>query len=130
MATNKQLEQRIAELEAAIARLTGVVPRATPIEPENLADRVPRGSVRHMAFLGLREAMDEDKAESKYQGYALTDDTLFGVNVRPEFLRSVLMQKVHELTYPMPVPQSVDPRLPDYAPPLWQPNDIPVRGIV
>lgn len=136
MATAKELEKRIAELEALVVQFTGQKPAPLPVKREDRADYIAHGSQRHMDFLGLRKTgrakEDKDGKEdlTQYKGYEMADTTLYGLTVRPGYLRTVLMQKVHELTYPMPVPQSKDPRAPNYAPPLWQPNDIPVRGIV
>ena len=94
-------------------------------------DYIPHGSIKHMEWLGLRKVKQVDEEDlTQYGGYEMVDITMFGVNAQPAFLRNVLMQKVNEYTMPIPVPQSADPLAPHYAPPMWQPDDIPTRGIV
>ena len=128
MTTNKALEDRVKYLEAELARLTGKMPRAENIPPEERPDFIPHGSERHAAFLGLRKA--EKGEELQHEGYALRDLTLFGVGVRPMFLKSILQQKVSQLLAEFPQTQSDSPMLPHFAPPMWVPDDIPVSGIV
>lgn len=134
MATIKELEKQIEEMRAQLAMLTGTPSgRVVPLPPEERADFIAYGSEQHMVFLGIREATEDDEvtyASDSGQKYALTDITVFGVNVRPEFLKAILMQKVSSFTCPVPVLQSTDPAQPHYAPPLWIPDDIPVTGIV
>lgn len=140
MANTKELLKRIEELEKTVALLTGHAPRREDVPVTERPDYIEHGSEKHMAFLGLREANEEDKADAArakeggevplvYQGFTMQDNTLYGVNVRPEFLRTILMQKVHELTYPVPPLQSIDRTAPFYTLPIWVPDEVPVSGI-
>jgi len=96
-------------------------------KPTNL-DYIAHGSDGHAAFLGLIKAEKDD--EPQRDGWTLADITMYGPSVTPEYLRRVLAQKVSELTTLPPVMQSDDPRLPNYAPPMWTPSDEPVSGMV
>jgi len=134
MATNKELEQQIKELSAQVAMLTGTPSgQVAPLPPEERADYIAPGSKEHMVFLGIHEATKDDDMTYSVDGgkeFALTDITIFGVNVRPEFLKAILMQKVSSFSCPAPEIQSTDPSKPHYAPALWIPDDVPVSGIV
>ena len=134
MATNKELEKQIKELQEQVSMLTGMPSgRAVPLLPEDRADFIAPGSKQHMVFLGIREATKDDELTYSVNGgqeFALTDITVFGVNVRSEFLKSILMQKVNSFICPAPEYQSTNPSKPHYAPALWIPDDVPVSGIV
>lgn len=90
-------------------------------------DYIEPSSDRHAEHIGLRKA---DKAdEPQIEGWALIDLTAFGPLARPEFLREVLRGKVSTLrSGGAPPVQSDDPLLPNYAPPLWRPSEVPVTG--
>ena len=85
MATNKELEQKIAHLEQLLARAgigerplaPGVVP------PEERSDHIPFGSDKHLAFLGLAVVDDVEAAQKNRltvytsdsgKSYRLTDE--------------------------------------------------------
>jgi len=134
------MQARIAALEKQLAQLTGRVPHEKDIPLEERPDYIAHGSPRHVAFLGLREATDEEVTRAKaqeekgeigleYRGYVLQDITAFGVTAKAEMLKAILMQKVHQLE-PPPAPQSDDPLAANYSPPLWVPSGIPVSGTV
>jgi len=65
MATNKELEQQIAELTALLARSgIGDRPQAPgTIPPEQRSDYIPFGSAKHLAFLGLALVDDVEGAQ-------------------------------------------------------------------
>jgi len=79
-------------------------------------DYVAHGSELHAQMLGLRKATADDKLVK--DGWTLADPTAFGPSARDYFLEEVLAQRVKELTTPPAVPQSKDPRKPNYAPPM------------
>jgi hypothetical protein len=119
MADTKSLQQRIEQLEDALRRLTGAVP-APSEKPEDRPDYVERGSAGHAALLGLKRATDEQLVEN---GWTLEDVTIFGPHVTQDYLKTILRQKVNELTAPMPIIQSTDPRKPGFAPTIWTPDN-------
>lgn len=132
-------QMTVAELTAEVERLTALVHRMAGVpfdETEDVGERddyVEFGSPRHVALLGLRPVEDDeenDLIETGVDGtrYTLIDRTLFGVAVRHEFLEAILKQKVNQLVGP-PQPQSLDPRAPNYAPPMWRPTQQPATGI-
>ena len=84
------------------------------------------GSERHMAIVGLRLSDEHDTitVEGEKGKYAHADLTKWGPNVRDEFLRRVLVQKVAGFETGFgPAPQSEDPFADNYAPPLWSPEN-------
>ena len=83
---------------------------------------VPHGSEEHAALLGL---VKEGTA------YELADPTPY-IQLDPTGrLESIITrQRVAELTTGFPKLQSDDPRKPNYAPPLWLPNEELAEGIV
>ncbi len=87
-------------------------------------DFVKHGSDQHAALLGLKKAGKDD--EFQIEGWTLIDTTMFGPQVTDRYLSEVLRQKVATLKSPPPLPQSEDPRRPNYAPKLWVPNDQPI----
>ena len=131
MATNKDLLKRIEVLETTIARLTGQSTRAKELPITERADYIKPGSEKHKLWLGLRDATEEELTDGRdMDGYMLRDITIFGLHVRPEFLRTLLQQKVSQLTSPVPVFQSMNPLAPNYAPPLWMPDGALATGVV
>ena len=65
MATNKELEQQIAELTALLAR-AGIGPQPLEpgaIPPEQRSDYIEFGSDKHAAFLGLERVDNIEEAE-------------------------------------------------------------------
>jgi len=133
MARNEvaELRQQVEELRDILARLTGQPQKEVSLEER--ADYIAQGSDQHMAWLGLQKATEEDEADQNvmtYEGYKLLDVTAFGVTAKEDYLLAVLRQKVHQLQQPIPMPQSADRNAPNYAPPMWQPEGVPVTGIV
>jgi len=87
------------------------------MEPGKNLDYVAHGSPQHAALIGLLV----DKNHST--GYRLADMTAYGPQASPAYLEEVLRQKVAVLQGGAPaLPQSKDPRKPNYAPPLWVPD--------
>ena len=125
--TNVELQGELATLRAQheelLAAFTG---RTVRHDPSVQADRVERGSDEHAAMLGLRKAISDD-GDYVIEGWALEDITNFPPSVTPEYLKRMLRQKYNELTEPMPVMQSVDPRKPHFAPTMWRPDGTPFR---
>ena len=84
-------------------------------------DFIKHGSPEHAAILGLRKATEKD--DIKLDGWTLIDMTAFGPQATEAYLKEVLRQKVSELKSGAPgEPQSVDPRKPNYHPPMWNPD--------
>lgn len=77
-------------------------------------DQVKHGSERHAHLLGLRLIEKDEKVEFQHEGYTLIDPTQWGPNARPEFIRSMLIQKVRELQTP--------PEVPVNGPTMWTPH--------
>lgn len=86
---------------------------------------IKHGSDQHAMILGLRKATAEDKYV--HEGWTLQDITAFGPATRPEFLEATLVQRVNELKKPPSMPQSINPRKPNYAPAMWTPPE-PAEG--
>jgi hypothetical protein len=123
--TVAELEAEVAELRDLVNRMAGRVPRTEDLDAEDRPDYIPHGSPEHAAFLGLREVDEGDEVAPKTEGpdgkhYTLSDKTAFGMAVRPEFLQAILEQRAGELT---------GPKVPDYAPPMWRPTEVPASGI-
>lgn len=126
-----ELRSEVEELRDILARLTGQP--HTPVPLEERADYIAQGSDQHMAWLGLAKATEEDEKDESvltYEGYKLLDVTAFGVTAKKDYLMAVLRQKVHQLTQPIPMPQSANRNAPNYAPPMWRPQGMSVEGIV
>ena len=113
-----QLQKRIEQLEAALLQIRGKAPEPSE-DPKDRPDYVERGSDQHAALLGLKRAGDEMLQED---GWTFEDVTQYGPAATADFLKATLRQKVSELKSPTPPIQSADPRLPHYAPPIWQPG--------
>lgn len=124
MATNKELEQRIKQLEALLGQFVGRPPEEA-VAPEDRADYIAWGSDKHAAFLGLVELESADEADgrimhtSRQSGrmFCLEDEiTPFVHYADPhQVARLTLRQKVSEL-------ESAVPAVPEDAPPLWVPK--------
>ena len=124
MATNKELNKRVGELEDIIVALQSRLglhtgPALAEIPLEERPDYIKHGSAEHAALLGLLPDLDNEGSD-----YKLADITAFGPQVTQTYLSEVLRQKIAELSMPMPEPQSDNPRAPHYAPTMWQTRDI------
>jgi len=127
MATVKELEERIRELEAAMGAQGVQMP--APVEGP-LPDYVPFGSPQHAALLGLVEVGDDDDASdyatytspSSGKAYRLQDEyepvRLFPAMDPEKAARVILRQKVGEL-------EGGSPPAPERAPTMWRPRDVP-----
>jgi hypothetical protein len=132
MATNKELEQRVAQLERALAMATGNVPRSGRVPEAERRDYIEFGSEKHLAFLGLEKVDDVAAAEkNRYvvytspdtdQVYRLLDEMGAAAMLRPmdpdKAILMVLRQKVSsfESGPPKPFPG---------APPRFNPEGEP-----
>lgn len=126
----KELEARLRELEELLAAQGIRASRATAVEPEERPDYVPFGSPQHAALLGLVEVgEDEDVAEittytspNTAKTYRLLDEyepaRTFPAMDPEKSGRLLLKQKVGSL-------ESGQPPIPEGAPSLWQPRDMP-----
>jgi hypothetical protein len=116
MSQLQKMQTRIEQLESALRQLTGAVPKPSE-NPKDRPDYVERGSAQHAALLGLKPAGGE---KISIDGWTFEDVTQYGPAATEDFLMAMLRQKVSELTSLMPATQSADPRLPHFAPPIWQ----------
>lgn len=91
-------------------------------EDYTFASTIERGSDEHAALLGLEKA--PDGYDLQKDGWKLMDETAYGPNVTDRYLRNILEQKVGELTAEPVMPQSEDPRKPNYAQPIWRPHNV------
>lgn len=128
MATNKELEQRVAELENLLARRGIVAPPGRVDEGTESHNYVPFGSERHAVLLGILPVEDVEKAKL-YEYYVYTSPTT-GKSYRLEdqvtqfmhypdpaqVARLVLQQQVSVFEAGPPPP-------PDGALPLWNPDE-------
>jgi len=114
----QKMQTRIEQLESALRQLTGTAPKPSE-DPKERPDYVERGSDQHAALLGLKAAGGE---EISLDGWTFEDVTQYGPAATKDFLMATLRQKVSELTSPMPIMQSADPRRPHFAPPIWTPD--------
>ena len=132
MATNKELEQRIAELERALAMATGGPPQPRRIPEKERLDYIPHGSDKHLTFLGLVRVDDVEEAErNRYvvyrspdsgQAYRLLDEMSAAQVMRPmdpdKGILMVLRQKVSAF-------ESGEPKPFPGAPPRFNPEGEP-----
>jgi len=134
----QQLENRVQELEALLKQIQAATGLGQPrfVDDSDRSDVIEHGSPAHVAFLALKpleegEVEGESLKAQAHDGmwYTMADRTMFGIAVKEEFLEVFLAQRVNELAGPPPV-QSRDPRAPNYAPPMWRPDELPVSGIV
>ena len=129
MATNKDLEDRVRQLEALLER-AGLVAKPRSDKPEDRPDYIEWGSKKHAAFLGL--VLLEDGQEPLLgqrhilkgkdgQLYCLEDE-LGSMRFYPglsldEVVPVVLRQKIN-------VFESDIPPIPDNAPSMWTPDAV------
>jgi hypothetical protein len=73
----------------------------------------------------LRKAVEGDRFE--VDGWTFADLTQFGPSAQDWYIRERLLQRVHELTLPVGQPQSEDRWAPNYAPPMFDPEQENVR---
>jgi len=129
MASTKELEQQLAELTRLLASHGIAAPEGR--EPEGpRPDYVPFGSPQHAALLGLVEVAKDEDTEGLATFTSPTSNRVFRLVDENEPLRAypamdpdksakiVLRQKVNEL-------EGGAPPVPDGAPPMWRPADIP-----
>jgi hypothetical protein len=130
MAKEKNLQAQIDELRALLAKLGISPPVELATRPEDRADYIAFGSPEHAAFLGLIEVEDVEKA--KADGYILHTSAETGRTYRladelsatvhypgmdlEKAAKGVLRQKVSSF-------ESGPPKVPDDAPPIWEPKD-------
>lgn len=130
MANVKELEARIRELETAMAERGITVAGTRPTEEGPRPDYVEFGSTRHAALLGLVEVVDEADAmdlitytSPKTGKVWRLADSYEAVRTFPAMdpekaERVILRQKVGSLdSGPAPIPE--------HAPELWKPRDMP-----
>jgi len=131
MATSKELEQRVQQLEALLER-AGLAVKPRSDKPEDRPDYIEWGSKKHAAFLGL--VLLEDGQEPPIgqrhilpgkdkQLYCLEDE-LGAMRFYPnlsldEVVPVVLRQKIN-------VFESDIPPIPDNAPTMWTPEPLMV----
>jgi hypothetical protein len=134
MATQKDLEQRVAQLERRLAA-QGIDPQASAgdvVPPEQRRDYIEFGSDKHMAFLGLARVEDAEEARRNLytvytspetgDAYRLVDEMQAVQAMRPmdpdKGILMVLRQKVSafESGPPQPFPG---------APPRFNPEGEP-----
>ena len=130
MATNKQLEAKIRQLEAAFEQL-GLAPIASAPsgDPHDRPDFIEWGSPEHAIFLGLVVLKEGDPAPMGQQHilpgqipgnlYCLEDE-LGALRFHPglsldEVVPVLLRQKIGSF-------ESGAPQVPDSAPPMWTPT--------
>ena len=128
MATTKELETRVRQLEALLAQVGLSAEAAPPAAPEERADYIAFGSPEHAAFLGLILLDDEEQAEERVtyrsratgQLYCLEDErgAMYlcpaGLTLR-EAATIVLREKVSAF-------ESGPVTVPEDAPPMWTPT--------
>ena len=109
-------------------RFRAISDRHDPLYPGQ-HDAVEFGSDDHAALLGLRK-VEEGAGELEYEGWTLIDIGVHGPNATDRYLMNILRGKVNQLSKP-PEMQSEDPRIPNYAPPMWEmPEEKPTYGMV
>ena len=138
MATNRELEKRLSDLEEQNRILRQLVPglevQSSEVSIEDRADYFPHGSDKHAAFLGLVKIVGDDELENaKKIGYVFYEspdtgdvwrlEDELGVqqaypNVEPtKAVRLVLRQKVSSF-------EAGKPPIPDSAPMLLVPSNV------
>ena len=132
MASVRELEKQVKALQEALER-AGIRPPVEPAQrPEDRADYIAPGSPEHAIFLGLEQVDDVQQAEA--EGYTVYTSPRTGTSWRLEdetrplslypgmdpdkAIRSVLRQKASAF-------EQSEPVIPDHAPPMWQPIDMP-----
>ncbi len=122
---NKLLAEQVALMKVELGSINkqlkqaGLAPQKPKVKKklEEQPWYVKPGSDRHAYLLGLTQDEESDL------GWRLQDVTSWGPAARPEFLEQILVQRVNELTAPIPVIQSEDPLAANYAVPLWVPSE-------
>ena len=129
MATNRELEARIKQLEAMLERSGLVAPTVPMVEPQDRPDYIEFGSPQHAGFLGLVPLEDGQtppmgqrhvfKSEQTGGLYCLEDE-LGVMRYHPglsldEVAPVILRQKVGEY-------ESGPPSVPEKAPMMWTPT--------
>jgi len=130
MATNRELEARIKQLEAMIEQAGVFVPTRQPSgDPRDRPDFIDWGSPEYATFLGLVILKDGEDAPMGQRHilpgqitgnlYCLEDE-LGAMRFHPglsleEVVPVILRQKIGTF-------ESGAPRVPDDAPPLWTPT--------
>lgn len=131
MATSKDLEARIRQLEAVIASVGLAVERTSEL-PEDRPDYIAHGSPEHAGFIGLVLIDDPEDADGRTvytsretnQMYCLEDE--IGVlryypGIDPDkAVMVVLRQKVSAF-------EAGVPPIPDKAPTMWTPEPFDAR---
>jgi hypothetical protein len=130
MANTKELEAQIRELRAAMAAAGIRPPEGGVVEEGPRPDFVEFGSPGHAALLGLVEVETEDDASDYFTYTSPTSKRTFRLADEYEPVRNfpamdpekaarvILRQKVGEL-------EAGKPPVPDNAPEMWQPRDMP-----
>jgi len=80
MATSKELEARVAQLEQALEGSGLVIPATESTDPKERPDYIPFGSDRHRVFLGLE--IVEDVAQAEKDRYVVYTSPTTGVSYR------------------------------------------------
>lgn len=131
MATNKQLQARIDKLEVQLAELLGRrVPMRQEIDPESMPNYIGYGSTEHATFLGLIIVSEDKIEDAKEDRYVLYKSRATGATYRlldeitilrhypgidpDKAAMIVLRQKAGSF-------ESGAPKVPESAPPMWQP---------
>jgi len=138
MATNKELEKRLNDLEEQNRLLRKLVPglevQSGEVDIEERADFFPHGSEKHAAFLGLIEIVGEDELEdAKLMDYVFYESPSTGriwrledeLGVQQAYptidptksVRLVLRQKISSF-------EGGKPPIPDTAPMLLVPSNV------
>ena len=126
MATNRELEQRIKQLEAVLAQVGLAAEQASTL-PEDRADYIAHGSPEHAAFIGLILIDDPEEADGRNvytsrttnQMYVLEDEIgilRYYPGIDPDKAANVVLrQKVSAF-------EAGVPPIPDRAPDMWRPE--------
>lgn len=134
MATNKELEQQIAELRTALASALGLPLSPAVTDPTERADYVPFGSARHATLLGLIPLDSTEEAAERLIYESPLSHKLYCLEDEPSAIRMfpgidpdksiplLLRQKVTAF-------ESGAPSVPDDALPMWTPTPDPMAGI-
>ena len=129
MATNKELEAQLRELQKLVGEYGIVPPTQEAVKPEDRADYIKHGSPDHAAFLGLVGVEDRKVAEEEgfltYTSpntkltYRLEDQvTPYMTYPDPgQVAKLTLRQKVSSL-------ENGKPPIPEGAPPMWRPIEV------
>ena len=130
MATVKELEAQIRELRSIMEAQGIRAPGRAVVEEGPRPDYVAFGSPEHAAFLGLIEVKDGEDASDYFtftspdteKTYRLADEyepvRNFPAMDPAKAARMILRQKVGAL-------ESGPPPIPEDAPSMWRPRDVP-----